>query len=246
MDAVSRQQATSHQSKGAFHSPEGEGLRPAQPSPRKRSDTSHRGDSPPTAPKPKKPKRTEARERSKRLVAAVDLEVVAPVQPATWPELRGLLWEAGCAVPEAQRAVVSHLIARDVRQDRQDVALATEAAGRIDLLLTDVVMPEMNGAELSRKLRALRLRSMRWSSAGCVPRRRSRQGCGCDCTPATWCVWLARWQQMPTRHGGRGSTRRVRRRAPPGTSARGSRCTIVRSSWCRPRTGYIARSGCSG
>jgi hypothetical protein len=60
-------------------------------------------------------------------VAAVDLEVVAPVQPATWPELRGLLWEAGCAVPEAQRAVVSHLIARDVRQDRQDVAPATEA-----------------------------------------------------------------------------------------------------------------------
>lgn len=34
--------------------------------------------------------------------------------------------------------------------------LATEYAGEIDLLITDVVMPEMNGRELVQRLSALR------------------------------------------------------------------------------------------
>jgi two-component system cell cycle sensor histidine kinase/response regulator CckA len=38
----------------------------------------------------------------------------------------------------------------------QAIRLAAEHGGRIDLLLTDVVMPEMNGKDLSERIRAVR------------------------------------------------------------------------------------------
>ena len=37
----------------------------------------------------------------------------------------------------------------------QAIQLANESTGKIDLLITDVVMPEMNGRELSEQLRTL-------------------------------------------------------------------------------------------
>ena len=123
MDAVSSRQAVDHGDTGAFHSPKGEGRKPARPSTRTRSRTSNHRDPPPSAPKPEKKGK---RERGAHLVASIDLEVTAPVAPATWPELNLVLWEAASAVPEAQRAVIAHLISRDVTGG-SDTAASTEA-----------------------------------------------------------------------------------------------------------------------
>lgn len=46
----------------------------------------------------------------------------------------------------------------DLKEIRKAVRLVQEHAGKIDLLLTDVVMPEMNGRELSRRLLAIQPR----------------------------------------------------------------------------------------
>ncbi len=68
-----------------------------------------------------------------------------------------LLVEDESIVREVTREVLQHAGFRvlECAGPREALQLASEHEGRIDLLLTDVVMPEMNGADL-----ALRLQNM--------------------------------------------------------------------------------------
>jgi CheY-like chemotaxis protein len=69
-----------------------------------------------------------------------------------------LLVEDEMVVREVTRQVLQHAGYRVLESSgpREALGLASEHQGRIDLLLTDVVMPEMNGADLARHLQSLR------------------------------------------------------------------------------------------
>jgi CheY-like chemotaxis protein len=69
-----------------------------------------------------------------------------------------LLVEDEAAVREVTREVLLHAGYRVLESGnaRDALQLASEHAEYIDLLLTDVVMPEMNGAELASQLQELR------------------------------------------------------------------------------------------
>ena len=65
-----------------------------------------------------------------------------------------LLVEDESMVREITGQVLSHAGYRVLESDgaRDALRKASEHAGRIDLLLTDVVMPEMNGADLAHRM----------------------------------------------------------------------------------------------
>jgi transposase len=107
MEKATEQQAGANRLTGALHSPKGEGRKSAQPSTRKRSCASHRGQPLPAAPQLS----------SQTVMGSLTLEITAPVQPTSWKELKDLLWASANAVTEGQRAVISELMAVDVRKD---------------------------------------------------------------------------------------------------------------------------------
>ena len=49
--------------------------------------------------------------------------------------------------------------------------------GKVDLVVSDVVMPEMDGPTLLKELRKKQSRDRRSSSSPAMPRRRSRRAC---------------------------------------------------------------------
>jgi two-component system cell cycle sensor histidine kinase/response regulator CckA len=61
-------------------------------------------------------------------------------------------------VREVTRDVLLHAGYRVLESSsaKEALQLASKYAGRIDLLLTDVVMPEMNGADLANELQTIR------------------------------------------------------------------------------------------
>jgi CheY-like chemotaxis protein len=69
-----------------------------------------------------------------------------------------LLVEDETAVREVTREVLLHAGYRVIESSNAREALQLAGAGgkQIDLLLTDVIMPEMNGAELASQLQAMR------------------------------------------------------------------------------------------
>jgi len=68
-----------------------------------------------------------------------------------------LLVEDESIVREVTREVLLHAGYRvlEASNAREALQLASKQAGRIDLLLTDVIMPEMNGADLADQLQPL-------------------------------------------------------------------------------------------
>lgn len=68
-----------------------------------------------------------------------------------------LLVEDESMVREVTREVLLHAgyHVLEASSARDALQLASQHAGRIDLLLTDVIMPEMNGAELANQLQTL-------------------------------------------------------------------------------------------
>ncbi len=76
-------------------------------------------------------------------------------QPAKAPVI--LLVEDEMVVREVTRQVLQHAgySVLESGGPREALHLADKHQGRIDLLLTDVVMPEMNGADLARRLQTL-------------------------------------------------------------------------------------------
>lgn len=66
-----------------------------------------------------------------------------------------LLVEDECMVREITGQVLAHAGYRvlESASGREALQKASEHEGRIDLLLTDVVMPEMNGTELAHQMR---------------------------------------------------------------------------------------------
>jgi two-component system cell cycle sensor histidine kinase/response regulator CckA len=81
---------------------------------------------------------------------------VAPRSPAS-PEPLILLVEDEDAVREVTRRVLEHdgFQALDCGRPTEALRVASDNAGRLTLLLSDVVMPGMTGPELARELRKM-------------------------------------------------------------------------------------------
>jgi signal transduction histidine kinase len=92
----------------------------------------------------------------------VDAEQVPELMPAAPPSLRGAETILLVEDQDQVRAVASEILERQgyrvlvARNGADAIALSGQHGGIIDLLLTDVVMPQMSGATLARRIVELR------------------------------------------------------------------------------------------